>query len=292
VGVYDAGFSVGKESGEGVGLVVDRAELWGPQNGPGGVPEPDQTDHWLAGSIPGWTALALERSRYQSRYLSNEGRLFFNGADALVHLARPTRNEEVGKEEQQVGVENVYEYEVNGVGGCRSEGGCVGLISSGTSEHESAFLDASLSGKDAFFLTAAALAPQDIDSSFDVYDAHVCEELSPCVTPAIATSASCEEAPGPNAPCSPGPPAAPPFTEPPGATTQSSGNITPKLEVLPFKTQAPKPKPLTRAQKLAKALKACKKDKKKSKRLACEKLARKKYGPIKAKAKHNAKKGA
>jgi hypothetical protein len=35
---------------------------------------------------------------------------------------------------------------------------------------------------------------------------------------------------------------------------------------------------LTRAQLLAKALKACKKDKKKSKRVACEKLARKKYG--------------
>jgi hypothetical protein len=291
-GVYDAGFSVGKESGEGVGLVVDRAELWGPQTGPGGVPEPDQTDHWLAGSIPGWTALALERSRYQSRYLSDEGRLFFNGADALVHLARPTRNEEVEGKEQQVGVENVYEYEPNVVGGCHSEGGCVGLISSGTSEHESAFLDASPSGKDAFFLTAAALSPQDTDSSFDVYDAHVCEALSPCVTPAIATRSSCEEAPGPNPPCAGGPaPSTPPFTEPAGATTHSSGNITSKLEVLPFKTETAKTKPLTRAQKLAKALKACRKDKKKSKRLACEKLAHKKYGPIKAKAKHSAKKG-
>ncbi len=41
----------------------------------------------------------------------------------------------------------------------------------------------------------------------------------------------------------------------------------------------PNSKPLTRAQKLAKALKACKKDKKKSKRQACERAARKKYGP-------------
>ena len=59
--------------------------------------------------------------------------------------------------------------------------------------------------------------------------------------------------------------------------------------MLPFKAvEAPKPppaKPLTRAQKLSKALKACKADKKKSKRVACEKLARKKYGPIKASAK-------
>ncbi|MGD0453205.1 MAG: hypothetical protein ABSB69_06370 [Solirubrobacteraceae bacterium] len=45
----------------------------------------------------------------------------------------------------------------------------------------------------------------------------------------------------------------------------------------------------TKAQLLAKALKACKKDKKKSKRVACEKRARKKYG---TKAKKASKKGA
>lgn len=37
-------------------------------------------------------------------------------------------------------------------------------------------------------------------------------------------------------------------------------------------------KPLTNAQKLAKALKACRKDKRKNKRVPCEKQARKKYG--------------
>jgi hypothetical protein len=53
--------------------------------------------------------------------------------------------------------------------------------------------------------------------------------------------------------------------------------------VLPFKA-----KKLTRAQKLAKALKACrtkyKSNGKKSKRIACEKQAHKKYGPLKKKA--------
>jgi hypothetical protein len=44
-------------------------------------------------------------------------------------------------------------------------------------------------------------------------------------------------------------------------------------------------KPLTRSQKLAKALKSCKKDKQKSKRATCEKLARKKYGTKVKKAK-------
>jgi hypothetical protein len=44
-------------------------------------------------------------------------------------------------------------------------------------------------------------------------------------------------------------------------------------------------KALTRAQKLAKALKVCKRDKKKGKRQSCEKAARKKFGPLKKKAK-------
>jgi hypothetical protein len=42
---------------------------------------------------------------------------------------------------------------------------------------------------------------------------------------------------------------------------------------------------LTNAQKLAKALKACKKQKKKSARMSCEKTARKRYAPAKKKAK-------
>jgi hypothetical protein len=44
------------------------------------------------------------------------------------------------------------------------------------------------------------------------------------------------------------------------------------------------PKPPTHAQKLAKALKGCRKDRK-SKRAGCERQARKKYGPVKKKRK-------
>jgi hypothetical protein len=46
-------------------------------------------------------------------------------------------------------------------------------------------------------------------------------------------------------------------------------------------TGCPKTKTLTRAQKLTTALKACHKDKNKTKRQTCEKQAHKKYGPIK-----------
>ena len=51
-------------------------------------------------------------------------------------------------------------------------------------------------------------------------------------------------------------------------------------------------KPLTRAQKLAKALQACKKDRSEKKRVSCEKQAKQKYGPTKTKKTKKAKKAS
>ena len=51
--------------------------------------------------------------------------------------------------------------------------GCTDLISNGTSREDSAFLDASETGQDAFFMTAAPLSKRDVDTAYDVYDAHV-----------------------------------------------------------------------------------------------------------------------
>ena len=136
-----------KQSGEGLGLVVDRVEAW--------------ENVWLAGSIPGSTQIEGQEAQYQSRYLSDTGRLFFDSADALVPA------DENGKED-------VYELEHSGEGTCTSTGGCLNLLSSGSSAQESAFLDAGVSGSDVFFVTAAQLAPSDKDTNFDVYDARVC----------------------------------------------------------------------------------------------------------------------
>jgi DNA-binding beta-propeller fold protein YncE len=265
-GVFDAGGTAGGV-GEGLGLVADRREVWVTNPGKGAV------DGWLAASIPGWTPINISRSTYQSRYLSDEGRLFFNGADSLVPLATPTRSETVGGEQLAVGVENVYEYQRGGVGGCAAQGGCVGLISSGASPHESAFLDASETGNDVFFLTAAPLAPQDLDTNYDVYDAHVCEAALPCPSPPLPPGKECQ-----GEECHGSFTAGPSFSAPGSATSSGPGSPGAQAQVLG--SQQPKPKPLTRAQRLAKALKACRQHKQKSKRLVCEKLARKKYGPI------------
>jgi DNA-binding beta-propeller fold protein YncE len=272
VGVFDFG-NHGAESGEGLGLVVDRRQIWGE-----GAP----VDHWLAASIPGWVTATTEAAGNQPDYLSDSGRLFFDSADALAPLAKPTKTASVDGHQQQVGVENVYEYEPGGLGGCTNEGGCVAPISSGTSEHESAFLDASTSGNEVFFLTAAKLAPQDVDGNFDVYDAHVCEAASPCPPPPSPPPLPCQ-----GEECQGGYSAPAPFATPGTASSDGSGNLTPQAQVLgnqSSKPPPPKPKPLTRAQKLAKALKTCRTKYKhdKGKRQGCEKQARKKYGPIKA----------
>jgi hypothetical protein len=260
-----------ENSGEGIGLMVDRPLRW--------------IDRRLAALVPGWVnwnsgaTSKTASAYYQNRYLNNDGRLFFDSVEGLVP-------------QDKNGKMDVYEYEPNGIGGCtpaaetfhEDRGGCVSLISSGTATKESAFLDASESGDDVFFLTDAPLVQQDEDLSFDVYDATICgrEGSRPCLPPPAATEPTCVELKT----CRPeGEPVSPTFAPPATGTTGASGN-TGRKEVLPS-TEEKKPtgkstKPLTRAQKLSKALKSCKKIKKQKKRVACEKAARKKYGAKKA----------
>jgi DNA-binding beta-propeller fold protein YncE len=283
VGVLD-----NPEAGEGEGLLVDRPQSW-PSAISGEVDELEGIDSWLAASLPGWTGYGQVGwgAVYQSRYLSDSGRLFFNSADPLVPLAKPSREEPLDGKASEVGLENVYEYEPRGQGSCTTEnttGGCVELISSGESEHESAFLDASKNGNDVFFLTSAKLSPADPDTTYDIYDARVCTGSGPeaCPTPPPESSPECTGEDQHN--CRPGSTPPPTFAEAASSTSSGSGNIAAKAGTLNAKTEqkpavTPKPKAPTRAQLLAKALKTCKKDKKKSKRVACEKQARAKYGP-------------
>jgi hypothetical protein len=252
---------------------------------------------WLAGNVPGWTPYSVGAARYQSRYLSDSGRLFFNSSDPLVPA-------DVG------GTEDVYQYEPagtpsggEGVGGCTStpagsgvvfkaggpfkdvegregsEGaGCVGLISSGRSSGDSGFLDASASGNDVFFLTSAKLTSQDFDTSLDVYDAHVCTTESPCTSaptspPPCVNESSCKPSPTPQ-PGIFGPPASATFS---GPGNLGGGGLNPTPP--PAKPTAAQ----IRAKKLTAALSSCRKRYKHSKtrRASCERKARKQYGPLK-----------
>ena len=74
------------------------------------------------------------------------------------------------------GLTDVYEWEADGAGSCQSslqDGGCLYLISTGTSTSPSNIADASASGEDVFFFTEQQLVGQDEDNLVDVYDAHV-----------------------------------------------------------------------------------------------------------------------
>ena len=254
-GVFDT-----EEAGEGTGLLVDRPETW--------------KGEWLAGSIPGWTAIGLTEAQHQARYLSNSGRLFFDSADALLpQVTTTTRQETVNGTPQTVGVENAYEYEPQRVGSCTQSAGCLSLLSSGTSAHESAFLDASENGDDAFFTTAAQLVPNDTDDAYDVYDAAVCgtAETQPCLptTPPPPPQCAGEE-------CRPPAPETQPNATPPlSASYSGPGNAGPNRQVL--STKSAKPATPTHAQKLKAALKACRKLHNEHKRARCDARARKAY---------------
>ena len=265
------------KSGEGLGLLVDRRGDWASGEG---LASP--TDHWLAGSIPGWTPLGgVPAALREPRYISNTGRLFFNSAAALVPVEHGgTRQETVDGQPTQVGVENVYEYEPDGVGSCTGQPGCLALISAGTSETESAFVDASFSGDDAFFVTAQPLVAEDHDTNFDLYDARVCTPQSPCVTSRGTALQPCDTADS----CHNTP--TPPLQAPgPAGTAEVSGpgNVAAGAARGSVQPSHGPAKPLTRAQKLARALKRCRARYKqaRSKRLSCEKKARRAYGPSK-----------
>jgi hypothetical protein len=148
-----------------------------------------------------------------TRNLSEGGsRVFFESSDALV--PRDIN-----------GVQDVYEWEQQGVGSCQgssesfsvSSGGCLYLVSSGRSPDRSFFADASASGDDAFFFTDQPLVGQDQDGLVDVYDAHVGGGLaaqSPPAPPAPCEGEGCKPVAG----------AVPVFGAPVSASFSGTGN--------------------------------------------------------------------
>jgi hypothetical protein len=183
-----------------------------------------------------------------NRGMSEDGRrVFFDTPDPLVPRDVNGRRD-------------VYEW---------SEGNGVTLITSGTSEEDSFFLDSSANGDDVFFTTTAGLVAGDTDGQYDVYDARVGGGFQSSSEVAACSGDGCQ-----------GVGSAPSVFGAPGSVT-FSGAGNPALHAV----VKAKPKPLTRAQKLAKALKACHKVKAKRARASCEKKAHRAFGPVKHKPK-------
>jgi hypothetical protein len=95
----------------------------------------------------------------QPRYLTDRGRLYFDSQDSLSPF------------DTNDGVEDVYEYEPQGIGTCKREAGCVSLISAGHEPVDSNFLAIDKTGKNVFFTTRDQLVLPDRDELIDLYDA-------------------------------------------------------------------------------------------------------------------------
>ncbi len=187
-------------------------------------------------------------------WISEDGnRVFFDSGSSLV--SQDTNSKQ-----------DVYEWEREGSGTCTNgsgvNGGCVYLLSGGSSPSDSWLIGASESGNDVFIATRAQLAPEDQNETFDLYDVRV-DGVKP-VSPPQCTGTGCQGVPAPP----------PTFATPSSVTFNGVGNFPPPVSIA-VKVKA---KTRTRAQKLADALKACSK-KPKNQRATCDKRARKRYGP-------------
>lgn len=207
----------------------------------------------------------------QPRYMLDDGRLFFESADALS----PYSDVESANGETQ----SLYEYEPAGPGTCGTAlvgSGCVYLIAPGSGSSSSRFLAADTSGENVFFTTRDELVPEDRDDLVDLYDARVHGGF-----PAVS-STSCS-----GTGCQGQPPTPPIFATPPSVTFSGIGNFPTASSPPP----QPGTKPLTRAQKLAAALGVCRGEfrRHEKKRAACKAQARKRYGTTKAARAHGKK---
>ena len=174
-----------------------------------------------------------------SRAVTDDGsRVFFSSTDALVP-------------QDTNGKSDAYEFD--------TASGTVHLLSSGADNSDSFFMDASASGNDAFLLTRQQLVGWDTDQNYDLYDARAGGGLpEPLVTPPCSGEGCRGPYGGQTTPAAPG-----------SKSLQGPGNLA-------ATTTSATLKPLTKAQKLAKALKVCRKKPKRQRR-KCEAQTRRRY---------------
>lgn len=139
---------------------------------------------------------SYQHAVYPQRNLSDDGKLFFESYDPLLPA-------------DEGGALSVYEYDAG------SEQ--LSLISSGQSEAESIFLDASAGGSDVFFIAADQLIGGDGDTAYDVYDARVGGGFAE----AQGSAGDCES----EAQCRPPASPAPSTPEPGTASYSGQGNV-------------------------------------------------------------------
>jgi hypothetical protein len=167
------------------------------------------------------------------------GRIFFDSPDRLLPQATN-------------GLYNVYEY----------ESGTLHLLSNGNGPYESRLIGASSDGTDVIIATADTLVPQDRNNgSQNLYDVRIDGGFPAPATPTGCEGESCQGQQG----------VPPVFPSSASASYPAGENL-----VAPMAETAVKP--LIGAQKLARALRACRAKHRRRKRAVCEAAVRKRYG--------------
>jgi hypothetical protein len=192
------------------------------------------------GAMGGVVGFALPGQR--PRFLSGDGRrVFFSTAESLV--AWDTN-----------GVVDTYEYEV--------DTGALRLLSSGTGGAGVWFAEASSTGGDVFLMTRDRLTGMDRDGLADIYDARVGGGLpEPVSQPPECVGDLCQGLAG--SPLV--------FVGPGSVSFSGSGNrVVPGAGGTGVRS-------LSNAQKLSRALRACKRKRAGTQRKRCESQARKRY---------------
>jgi hypothetical protein len=205
-------------------------------------------------------ALASSPAIAQSEldFSSDGANVFFTSTEALTPGAEVAAG---------AGAKSVYEYHSAG----SITNGSVSLISDGKDISGGiALYGVDSSGGDVFFQTADSLVGTDANTGLDLYDARVDGGFPEPVVPVACAGEACQGTQS----------SSPLFGLPGSLSVAGGGNLAPAAPLTPTATKAKPtstPKSLTRAQKLADALKACGKRPKK-KRAACDVQARKRYG--------------
>lgn len=147
------------------------------------------------------------------RYLTDSGRLYFDSQDSLLP-ADTNAGAVPGR-----AVEDVYQFEPQGLGTCERQSGCLSLISAGTGTFDSNFFAADASGKNVFLTTRDQLVLKDKDELIDLYDARE--------GGGIASETEAELVPCQGEACQP--PAVPPNDSTPGSSSfEGAGNVDEK----------------------------------------------------------------
>jgi hypothetical protein len=238
-----------------------REELARVSVGEAGYPAGMQAAESADASIPiqEYTARQKAGAATYALAVSDDGSMVeFTSAGGLTRQAAATG---------AASLPSVFEYRSAGTIG----NGRVYSISNGDGAFGATATGIDAIGTDAFIETLAPVLPSDGDTQRDLYDARMEGGF-----PEVEAASNCEAA----LTCQGGLPGAPALAVAGSQTASPGGNASPQPPAAPLVTPAATP---SRAQRLAKALKVCKRYRRAHRRRACEVSARKRFGTVKSK---------